>query len=99
MSDSKVVEWENPGPEDIIWRYPYSELKFGTALIVREYEGAAFLRDGKLLDVFEPGRHILSTQNLPILTKAYKLAAGYKESPFKANVIFFQRRCSTVTGD
>jgi membrane protease subunit (stomatin/prohibitin family) len=92
MSDGKVVEWENTGPEDIIWRYPHSELKFGTALIVREYEGAAFLRDGKLLDVFEPGRHILSTQNLPVLTRLYKLGAGYKESPFKADVIFFSKK-------
>ncbi len=90
--DTMIIKWENPGPEDMIWRYPYAEIRFGAALVVREYEGAAFLRDGKLFDVFEPGRHILSTQNLPILTKTYKLLMGYKESPFKADVIFFSKK-------
>jgi len=90
--DTKVIEWENPGPEDMIWRYPNDEVRFGAALVVREYEGAAFLRDGKLFDVFEPGRYILSTQNLPLLTKGYNLLMGYKESPFKADVIFFSKK-------
>lgn len=92
MIDTKVIEWENPGAQDMIWRYPLSEIKFGSSLIVREYEGAAFLRDGKLFDVFEPGRYILSTQNLPLLTKGYNLLMGYKESPFKADVIFFSKK-------
>jgi membrane protease subunit (stomatin/prohibitin family) len=92
MSDTKVIEWENPGPEDMIWRYPHSEIKFGSALVVREYEGAAFLRDGKLFDVFEPGRHILSTMNVPLLTKTYNLLMGYKESPFKVDVVFYSKK-------
>jgi membrane protease subunit (stomatin/prohibitin family) len=94
MNDTgtKVVQWDSPGPEDIIWRYPSAEIKFGTALIVREYEGAAFLRDGKLFDIFEPGRHLLSTQNLPLLTKTYNLLMGYKETPFKADIIFFSKK-------
>ena len=65
MSDTKVIEWENPGPQDMIWRYPLAEIKFGSALVVREYEGAAFLRDGKLFDVFEPGRTYYRRKTYP----------------------------------
>jgi membrane protease subunit (stomatin/prohibitin family) len=91
-NDTKVIQWENPGQDDMVWRYPSSDIRFGAALVVREWEGAAFLRDGKLFDIFGPGRHILTTQNLPLLTKAYSLLMGYKETPFKADVVFFSKK-------
>ena len=92
MKDTKVIQWENPGSDDIIWRYPDENIRFGTALVVREWEVAAFLRDGKLFDVFGPGRHILTTQNLPLLTRAYSFIMGYKETPFKADVIYCSKK-------
>jgi len=39
-------------------------------------------------DVFGPGRHTLTTLNLPLLTGVLSRLAGFKEKPFKANVIF-----------
>jgi len=89
---TNVIDWKNPGPEDIIWRYPESDIRFNSALVVREYEVAAFMRDGKLFDVFGPGRFILTTQNLPLLTRAYNFVMGYKETPFKADVIFCSKK-------
>ena len=88
MSKTNVIEWVNPGPEDILWVYPYEEIRWGSVLIVHEYETAIFLRDGKIYDVLPPGRHVLTTQNLPLLTRAYRLVMGYGESPFKARVVF-----------
>ena len=88
MSKTNVIEWVNPGPEDILWVYPYEEIRWGSVLIVHEYETAIFMRDGKIYDVLPPGRHILTTQNLPLLTRAYRLVMGYGESPFKARIVF-----------
>lgn len=85
---TNVIEWVNPGPDDILYVYPYEDLRWGTIVIVHEYEAAIFMRDGKLYDVLRPGRHKLSTQNLPLLTKAYSKLMGYGETPFKAKIIF-----------
>ncbi|MEA2089478.1 MAG: SPFH domain-containing protein [Thermoproteota archaeon] len=88
----QVVEWKNPGAEDIVWRYPNEEITWGAQLIVHEYEAAVFFRDGKAYDMFGPGRHTLTTLNLPLLTGILTRIAGYKEKPFKASVIFVSTR-------
>ena len=48
------------------------DFKLGSQVIVRESQVAVFFRDGKALDVFGPGRHTLSTQNIPILSRIYQ---------------------------
>ncbi|MEM1642558.1 MAG: SPFH domain-containing protein, partial [Desulfurococcaceae archaeon] len=83
-----VIEWVNPGPDDILWVYPYEDIRWGSVVIVKEYEVAVFMRDGKVYDVLPPGRHVITTQNIPLLTKAYNLIMGYGETPFKANIIY-----------
>jgi membrane protease subunit (stomatin/prohibitin family) len=88
----EVIQWVNSGPDDIIWKFPQDNIKWGAQLVVREWEVAAFLRDGKLFDIFGPGRYILTTQNLPILTRAYRIIAGLKETPFKADIIFCSKK-------
>ena len=84
----QVIEWKNPGKDDIIWRYPDERIEWGAQLIVHEYEVAVFFRDGKAYDVLGPGRHTLTTLNLPLLTDYLVKLLGYPESPFKATVIF-----------
>lgn len=83
-----MIEWVNPGPEDVLWVYPHEDIRWGTVLVVHEYETAVFMRDGKIYDVLPPGRHVLTTQNLPLLTRAYRLVMGYGETPFKARVVY-----------
>ncbi|NIR86502.1 SPFH domain-containing protein [Candidatus Bathyarchaeota archaeon] len=89
---AQVIEWKNPGTEDVIWRYPVEDITWGAQLVVHEYETAVFFRDGKAYDVFGPGRHTLTTLNLPLLTGVLSRIAGYKETPFKASVIFVSTR-------
>jgi len=89
---AQVIEWKNPGPEDIVWKYPDEEITWGAQLIVKEFEAAVFFRDGKAYDVFGPGRHTLTTLNLPLLTGILSRLAGYREKPFKATVIFISTR-------
>jgi membrane protease subunit (stomatin/prohibitin family) len=88
----QVIEWTGAGPEDIVWRYPAEDLAWGAQLIVHEYETAVFFRDGKAYDTFGPGRHTLTTLNLPLLTKAFSRVAGFTETPFKAAVIFMSMK-------
>src|SRR5207237_4084867 len=54
---------------------------------VRESQVAVFFRDGKALDVFGPGRHTLSTANIPLLANILSIPFG-GTSPFRAEVIF-----------
>ena len=96
--DKQVIEWINPGPDDIVFRWTNENFALGSQLVVHEYEVAAFMRDGKLMDVFGPGRHVLTTQNLRGLTAFYNWVGGFKDSsgnratPFKATLIFVAQK-------
>ncbi|SRR5579884_329049 len=92
-----VIEWLDQGDSEIVHRYPdkgSAEIKFGAQLVVRENQAAIFFRDGKGLDILGPGRHTLSTMNLPILTKVLSLPWGFK-SPFRAEVYFVSLKIFT----
>jgi membrane protease subunit (stomatin/prohibitin family) len=84
----QVIEWVGAREGDIVWRYPVEEIAWGAQLVVKEYEAAVFLRDGKAYDVFRAGRHTLTTANLPLLTGVLKAVAGFDRSPFRSTVIF-----------
>ncbi len=84
----KVIEWVGASEGDIVWRYPVEEIGWGDNLIVHEYEAAVFFRDGKAYDVFRAGRHVLTTANLPLLTKILSRISGFDKSPFTATIIF-----------
>ena len=84
----QVIEWVNPGPNDIVWTYPSEDITWGAQLIVHEMEVAVFFRDGKAYDIFGPGRHTITTLNIPLLTSILRRLAGFGETPFKSTVIF-----------
>jgi membrane protease subunit (stomatin/prohibitin family) len=88
----QVIEWTSVGPDDIVWRYPTENIQWGSQLVVHEYETAVFFRDGKSYDSFGPGRHMLTTLNLPLLMAAFSRLAGFTETPFKAAVIFISTK-------
>jgi membrane protease subunit (stomatin/prohibitin family) len=84
----KVIEWTGAREGDIVWKYPNEEIAWGDNLIVHEYEAAVFFRDGKAYDVFRAGRHVLTTANLPLLTKVLSKIAGFEKVPFRCTVVF-----------
>ena len=88
----QIIEWVSAGQDDIVWRYPDENIVWGAQLIVHEYEMAVFFRDGKSYDTLGPGRHTLTTLNLPLLTKVLSRIAGFQQTPFKANVIFVSNK-------
>jgi membrane protease subunit (stomatin/prohibitin family) len=69
-----------------------AEIKWGAQLIVRESQTAVFFRDGKSQVVLGPGRHVLKTQNIPVLTKFVTSKAYGPESPFRAEVYFLNMK-------
>src|SRR5438105_4839988 len=88
-----IVEWPDDGQDLMLWRFPRyeNEIKYGAQLIVREGQAAAFVDQGKLADVYPPGRHELNTQNMPILSTLRGWKYGF-QSPFKAEVYFVSTR-------
>jgi membrane protease subunit (stomatin/prohibitin family) len=90
----EVIEHHDPSGEQIVYRFPpqgSAEIKMGAQLVVHETQEAVLFRDGKALDVFGPGRHTLTTQNIPLLTKALALPFG-GTSPFRVAVVYVNKR-------
>ena len=90
MAMLDVVEFLDPSGDQLVHREPShgsGDFKMGSQVIVRESQVAVFFRDGKAMDVLGPGRHTISTQNIPILSGLINLPFG-GNSPFKAEVYF-----------
>ena len=89
-----VIEWADAAPSDIVHRVPEhgaGDFRIGSQLIVRESQSAVFFRDGKALDSFGPGRHTITTANIPLLIGLIGKAFGNR-SPFTAEVYFVNLR-------
>jgi membrane protease subunit (stomatin/prohibitin family) len=95
MALLELIEWTDEIDNEMVMRIPAhgsAETKMGSQLVVRENQAAVFFRDGKGLDVFGPGRHTLSTMNLPILSRLIGMAFDDKKSPFRTEVYFVNQR-------
>lgn len=98
-----VLKYDGPN-NVLVWKWrpedPSSnreeELRLGTQLVVNQSQKAVFVKDGRVADIFEPGRYTLSSNNLPILSNLISLPFG-GQSPFKAEVFFFNMSVSMDT--
>ena len=89
-----IVEYPNEMQNEFVRRIPEvgsGDFRIGSQLIVREAQSAVFFRDGKALDTFGPGRHTLTTANIPLVVDVIGKAFG-GETPFKAEVYFVSMR-------
>ena len=88
-----IVEWVDSGRDTIAYKFARhdNEIKNGAKLVVREGQVAVFENEGKIADIFTPGTYTLTTQNLPVLSDLKGWKYGF-ESPFKAEVFFFNTR-------
>lgn len=73
-----------------VWRHPSEDFHTGTQLVVLPSQEAVFLLNGQALDLFGPGRHTLTTPNIPLLQKTLNLATGGR-TPFRCSVYFINK--------
>ena len=92
----EIIEWQDDTRDTIVWRFPDDDkaIKRGAQLIARESQVAQFVYLGEFGDTFGPGKHTLTTDNIPVLTRLKSWKYGF-ESPFKADVYFANTRLFT----
>jgi membrane protease subunit (stomatin/prohibitin family) len=88
-----IIEWKDDSGDTLVWRFERhdDEIKNGAQLTVREGQVAVLINEGQLADVFKPGRHVLNTENVPILATLKGWKYGF-DSPFKVDVYFVSTR-------
>ena len=89
----EIVEWTDDTRNTLTHRFEDADkaIKNGAQLIVRESQCAQFVYLGQFGDTFGPGKHTLSTDNIPVLTRLRSWKYSF-DSPFKADVYFLNTR-------
>lgn len=77
----------------LIYKCPEEDFNTGSTLIVQEGEEAIFLKDGAVQNVFTAGRHVLSTDNYPFLSRIVNAFSG-GISTFNCKVYFIRTASS-----
>lgn len=92
----EIIEWTDDSRDTLSYRFPDDdkEIKNGAQLIVRESQQVQFVAAGKYADLFNPGKHTLSTENIPILSTTLGWKYGFN-SPFKCDVYYINTRLFT----
>jgi len=92
----EIIEFNDDSRDTLAWRFPDEDktIKNGAQLIVRESQLAQFVYLGQFGDCFGPGKHTLTTDNIPVLTKLKGWKYGF-QSPFKADVYYVTTRLFT----
>jgi membrane protease subunit (stomatin/prohibitin family) len=89
-----IVEFVDEASTEMVHRIPErgsGDFRIGSQVIVRDSQAAVFFRDGRALDTFEPGRHTITTANIPLLVDLVgKAFSG--DTPFKAEVYYVSLR-------
>lgn len=89
-----VVEYPNEMKDELVHRFPeegIADLRIGSQVIVRESQEVVFFRDGRALDVLGPGRHTITTANIPLLIDFIGKAFNNR-TPFTAEVYYVAKK-------
>jgi excisionase family DNA binding protein len=92
----EIIEWTDDSRDTLSFRWPDDdkEIKNGAQLIVRESQVAQFVYLGQFGDTFQPGKHTLTTDNIPVLATLKGWKYGFN-TPFKADVYYVNTRLFT----
>ena len=86
MAIYDVIKYEGRN-DTFVFKHPAEDFNAGSQLIVHESQEAIFLKDGKALDRFGPGKYTLDTDSLPLMKGFFK-AISKGPSQFHAEVYF-----------
>jgi membrane protease subunit (stomatin/prohibitin family) len=84
-----VISWDG-GTNQVAWKFPSTNLRLGSQLIVNPGQSAFFVYRGKVSDEITEGALTLQTGNIPFLTTLVSLPFG-GDSPFQAEVWFVNK--------
>ncbi len=89
----EIVEWIDDTNYTLVHRFPDQdhEIKNGAKLVCRQGQAAILVSEGQMADVFGPGTHTLSTQNVPVLSTLRGWKHGF-DSPYKVEIYFVNLR-------
>ena len=84
-----VIKYEGDN-QTFVWKSPIEDFNMGTQLIVHESQEALFFNNGHALDLFGPGRHTLTTQNIAMLSHQINKPTGDK-TPYHCEVYYINK--------
>ncbi len=91
-----VIEWEEFDSETIFWKWPDTEIKKGSRLVIRAGQDAVFLVDGKLDGIFQDeGSYDIESDIVPVLSTLKNFRFGIR-SALRAEVLFVNTKDFTV---
>lgn len=89
MAILDVIKYEGDNTT-FVWKHPIEDFNTGSTLIVHENQEAIFFNNGQALDLFGAGRHVLETQNIPLIRSFLNLPTG-GVTPFHCEVYFVNK--------
>jgi membrane protease subunit (stomatin/prohibitin family) len=89
-----VVDHVNVMDDELCYREPQrggGDFRMGSQVIVQESQSVVFVRQGEIMDDLGPGRHTLSTANLPLLSSALGFVTSGR-NPFTVDLYFVNQK-------
>jgi len=90
MDIADRIKFDPASDDIIIQKFPSEELRLGSQLIVNQSQEALFVKDGVGLDLFGPGRHTITSDNISLLRKLINLPFSGR-TPFTAEIWFINK--------
>ena len=84
-----VIEYQGDN-QTLVHKHEATDFNTHSTLVVRESQRAILFKDGQALDMFGPGRHVLHTDNIPLLRRVINIPTN-GETPFKCEVYFINK--------
>lgn len=93
---SNVIEWEETDGETIFWKWPDTEIRKGSRLMIRTGQDAIFMKDGRLEGIFEDdGVYDIESDIVPRLMTLCTFRFGFRGN-LRAEVLFVNTKEFTV---
>ena len=90
MALIQTISWNQFDSDELVYKFPSDSITMGSVLTVNESQMAFLYKSGALYDSFGAGRHVLTTENIPLIQKIINLPSGRKTT-FTSEVWFVSK--------